>query len=296
MAQIPAVGEVRAVDSGVRHILHVDMDAFYAAVEQHDRPELRGRPVLVGGDPRGRGVVATASYEARPFGCRSAMAMSRAVRLCPEAIVVQPRFERYSEVSRQVFTILETYTPLVEPLSSDEAFLDVTGSARLFGPAEGIAREIKRRIRADTGLTASVGAAPNKFIAKLASDLRKPDGLVIVEPADVQAFLDPLPVGRLCGVGKATLPRFERLGLRTFADVRRTPPDQFRRHFGDMAEHYARLVRGDDARPVVPDREAQSISHETTFAEDVADPEHLRSVLLGQTEHVAQRLRRHRLV
>ncbi len=283
------------VDGKPRDILHVDMDAFYAAVEQRDRPELRGKPVLVGGDPRGRGVVATASYEARPFGCHSAMPMAQAVRLCPQAIIVHPRFERYAQASRQVFAILESYTPLVEPLSIDEAFLDVSGSTRLFGAAEHIAREIKARIAAQTGLTASVGLAPSKFVAKLASDLRKPDGLVVVPRDQVQAFLDPLPIGRLWGVGKATLPRFEALGVRTFADLRQLGATDLTQRFGESGEHYYRLVRGDDDRPVVPDREAKSISHETTFAVDIADPEYLRSILLSQVEQVAQRLRRHGL-
>lgn len=281
--------------SPVRQILHVDMDAFYAAVEQHDRPELRGQPVLVGGDPRGRGVVTTASYEARPFGCHSAMPMARAIRLCPRAIIVRPRFARYAEISRQVRAIFDAYTPLVEPLSIDEAFLDITGSTRLLGPPEHIAREIKRRIRADTGLTASVGLAPNKFLAKLASDLEKPDGLVIVAPDRVQAFLDPLPIGRLWGVGAATLPKLERLGVRTFADLRRFPMEELRERFGDWGAHFGELVRGEDERPVVPDHEAKSISHETTFAEDSADVEHLRGVLLTLVEQVAGRLRRHAL-
>ncbi len=280
---------------GERHILHVDMDAFYAAVEQLDRPELRGQPILVGGNPQSRGVVTTASYEARPFGCHSAMPMSRAVRLCPQAIVVPPRFERYAEISRQVFTILESLTPLVEPLSIDEAFLDIAGSVRLFGTPEQMARALKQRIRAETGLTASVGVAPNKFIAKLASDYDKPDGLVVVGPDQVQAFLDPLPIGRLWGVGKATLPRFEALGIRTFADARRLEEAQLQEQFGDSGAHFFRLVRGFDDRPVVPDREAKSISHETTFAVDISDPDELRAVLLHQLEQVAGRLRRHGL-
>jgi DNA polymerase-4 len=279
-----------------RQILHVDMDAFFAAIEQRDRPELRGRPVLVGGDPHGRGVVSAASYEARPFGCHSALPMAQAVRLCPQAVIIRPRMERYAEVSRQVFEILEQFTPLIEPLSIDEGFLDVTGTERLFGPAEQTARELRRRICAETGLTASVGVAPNKFLAKLASDLRKPDGLVVVPPDGVQDFLDPLPIGRLWGVGKATLKRFEQLHVQTFADARRLTAAELRRHFGETGEHFYHLVRGDDQRPVVPDREARSISHEQTFATDVADLEYLRSVLLSQTEDVARRLRRHKLL
>ena len=276
-----------------RHILHVDMDAFYASVEQLDRPELRGKPVLVGGRPEGRGVVATASYEARPFGCRSAMPMARAVRLCPQAIVVAPRFERYSELSRQVFTILEEFTPLVEPLSIDEAFLDVTGSTRLLGPPEPMARTLKERVREQTQLTASVGVGPNKFLAKLAGALQKPDGLVVVERDRVQAFLDPLPIARLWGVGKATRPRLAALGVETFGDLRRLDLAVLRDRFGEAGEQFHRLVRGLDDRPVVPDHAARSISHEITFPVDVEDREHLRSVLLGQTDQVARRLRRH---
>ena len=276
-----------------RHILHVDMDAFYASVEQLDRPELRGKPVLVGGRPEGRGVVATASYEARPFGCRSAMPMAQAVRLCPQAIVVPPRFERYSELSRQVFSILEEFTPLVEPLSIDEAFLDVTGSTRLLGPPEPMARMLKERVRERTQLTASVGVAPNKFLAKLASDLQKPDGLVVVERDRVQAFLDPLPIARLWGVGKVTLPRLAALGVETFGDLRRIDLAVLRDRLGEAGEQFPRLVRGLDDRPVVPDHEARSLSHEITFPVDVEDREHLRSVLLGQTDQVARRLRRH---
>jgi DNA polymerase-4 len=269
------------------------MDAFFAAVEQLDRPELRGKPVLVGGSPTGRGVVSTASYEARPFGCHSAMPMARAVRLCPQAIVVRPRMRRYAEVSRQVLEIAGQFTPLVEPLSIDEAFLDVTGSTRLLGPAGQIARELKRRIREKTHLTASVGLAPNKFLAKLGSDMEKPDGLVIVRSDRVRAFLDALPISRLWGVGKATLPKLEALGVRTFGDLGRFSEMALRNHFGEAGEHFYRLVRGIDDRGVVPDREAKSISHEVTFSVDIDDYDHLRAVLLGQTEHVAHRLRRH---
>jgi DNA polymerase-4 len=279
-----------------RYILHVDMDAFFAAIEQLDNPELRGKPVLVGGSPEGRGVVSTASYEARPFGCHSAMPMAQALRLCPQAIVVPPRIERYAEVSRRVFEILEQFTPLVEPVSIDEGFLDVTGSQRLFGSAEQIARELKRRIHTETGLTASVGVAPNKFLAKLASDLEKPDGLVIVAPDRVQEFLEPLPIERLWGVGKATLKRFEARHMRTFGDVGRMSLDELRHEMGEAGEHFYHLVRGEDERPVVPDREAKSISHEQTFATDVTDHDHLRGVLLNQTEDVARRLRRHELL
>jgi DNA polymerase IV len=273
-------------------ILHVDMDAFFASVEQLDHPELAGKPLLVGGRPEARGVVAAASYEARPFGCHSAMPMAKALRLCPQAIVVPPRFERYEEVSQQVFEIFEQFTPLVEPLSIDEAFLDVAGSIRLFGPPEQMAADLKHRIRAETKLTASVGVAPNKFLAKLASDLKKPDGLVVVPPDQVQAFLDPLPISRLWGVGKATLPRFEEIGVRTFRDARRLSEAELRERFGETGTEFYRLVRGIDDREVVPDREAKSISNEITFPVDLDDHEYLRAVLLEQTEQVARRLRR----
>jgi DNA polymerase-4 len=279
-----------------RHILHVDMDGFFAAIEQLDHPELRGKPVLVGGSPEGRGVVSTASYEARPFGCHSAMPMAQALRLCPQAIVVPPRTERYAELSERIFEILEQFTPLLEPLSIDEGFLDITGSQRLLGSAEQIACELKRRIHAETKLTASVGLAPNKFLAKLASDLDKPDGLVIVPADHVQEFLDPLPIHRLWGVGKVTLRRFEELRVSTFADLRRMTLDELRHELGEAGEHFHHLVRGDDDRPVVPDREAKSISHEQTFATDLTDRDYLRSVLLNQTEDVARRLRRHELL
>jgi len=276
-------------------ILHVDMDAFFAAVEQLDNPELRDKPVLVGGNPRERGVVAAASYEARPFGCHSAMPMAKALHLCPKAIVVAPRFERYEEVSRKIFDVFDRFTPLVEALSIDEAFLDVAGLVRLFGSPDQIARELKQRIKAETKLTASAGVAPNKFLAKLASDLEKPDGLVIVRPDQVQAFLDPLPISRLWGVGKATLPRFEELGVRTFGDARRLTESELRERFGEAGGQFYRLVRGIDDHEVVPDREAKSMSNEITFPVDLEDHECLRAVLLEQAEQVARRLRRYGL-
>lgn len=269
------------------------MDAFYASVEQRDRPELRGQPVLVGGDPNGRGVVAAASYEARRFGCRSAMPTAQAIRRCPHAVVLPVRMECYAEVSRQVFAIFEQFTPLVEPLSIDEAFLDVTGSDRLFGSSETIARRIKQRIREQTQLTGSAGVAPNKFLAKLASDLDKPDGLVVVPADGVQPFLDPLSISRLWGAGGRTVERFERMGVQTFADGRRLSEQQLRNAFGEAGGHFYRLLRGRDDRPITTDREAKSISHELTFATDVADHDHLRGVLLDQADQVARRLRRH---
>lgn len=274
-----------------RRILHVDMDEFFAAVEKLDRPELRGRCLLIGGDPRGRGVVSTASYEARRFGCRSAMPMATALRLCPHAVVLRPRGQRYHELSEQVFEVLAEFTPLVEPLSIDEAFLDVTGCERLFGPSETIARQLKDRIRSRTGLTASVGVAPNKFLAKLASDLQKPDGLVIIEPGSAQAVLDPLPVSRIWGIGPAAAAELEKMGVRTIAQLRQVPPRQLAARFGSAGEHFLNLARGLDDRPVTPDSQAKSIGQEQTFAQDVEDIDELRRVLLGQVEQVGRRLR-----
>lgn len=279
--------------ASTRTILHVDMDAFFASVEQLDDPSLRGRPVLVGGTGR-RGVVAAASYEARAFGCRSAQPTAVARRLCPEAVVVKPKGGRYRELSDRVFGILGRFSPLVQPISVDEAFVDVTGSRELFGDGAAIAGEIRRLVRTETGLTASVGVAPNKFLAKLASDLDKPDGLVVIEPGRVSEVLDPLPVGRLWGVGEAGERRLARLGLRTIGDIRRTDEETLVGFLGERTgRHLARLARGEDDRPVHTDREAKTISHEQTFGVDLDDPEHVRSVLLGQCEDVGRRLRKH---
>jgi DNA polymerase-4 len=276
-------------------ILHVDMDCFYAAIETRDDPSLVGRPVIVGGTAEGRGVVAAANYEARKFGVHSAMASVTAHRHCPHAVVIQPRIGYYAEVSQQIREIFEQFTPLIEPLSLDEAFLDATGSESLFGPTAEIGRQIKGRIRDELRLVASVGVAPNKFLAKIASDLQKPAGFVVVEPGDVQAFLDPLPVGRIWGVGKVTGKVFERLGIRTIGQLRNLSLETLREYFGTSAEHYWQLARGIDKRPVVPDREAKSISHETTFAEDIADFDVLRAWLVDLVEQVARRLRQHDL-
>lgn len=275
-----------------RVILHVDMDAFYAAVEVLDDPSLAGRPVLVGGSPEGRGVVAAASYEARRFGVRSAMPAARAVRLCPDAVFLKPRVARYVEMSERILAILQTYTPLVEPLSIDEAFLDVTGSQALFGPAAAIGRDIKRRIAAETGLIASVGVAPNKFLAKLASDLEKPDGFVVITADQARARLAPLPVTRLWGVGQATAAVLSRVGVLTVADLLEVPPVRLRLLLGDQSDHLRRLAAGQDDRPVQPAREARSIGNETTFAEDIADPDLLRDIVDHLAEKVAWRLRR----
>jgi DNA polymerase-4 len=276
-------------------ILHVDMDAFYASVEERDRPELAGRPVIVGGEPSRRGVVSAANYLARQFGVHSAMPAVTARRKCPHAAFLTPRIDYYAEVSEQIRAVFERYTPLVEPLSLDEAFLDVTGSEHLFGSSAEIGRRIKQEIRAELRLVASVGVAPNKFLAKIASDLRKPDGFVIVAPDEVQAFLDPLPVERLWGVGRVAGQSLHLLGAHTIAQLHRLPLAALRERFGSSGEHLWELAQGRDDRPVVPDHEAKSISHETTFAVDIDDAETLRAWLLELTDQVARRLRRHGL-
>lgn len=277
-----------------RAILHVDMDAFFASVEQLDNPALRGKPVLVGHDGP-RGVVAAASYESRVFGCHSAQPIAVAKRLCPQAIIVPGRFSRYRTMSGIIFRIFQEFTPLVEPLSIDEAFLDVTGSLRLLGTPEKIARTLKARIKAATGLNASVGVAPNKFLAKLASDMDKPDGLTVIRAEDVDRILLPMPVGRIYGIGPKTAARLEGIGIRTIGDLRRIDPDVLARRAGSDAEHYRELAHGIDDRPVVPDEQAKSIGHEQTFGENLTDPAPVRDVLLEQAEQVGERLRRHRL-
>jgi DNA polymerase-4 len=273
-------------------ILHVDMDAFYASVEELDDPGLVGQPVVVGGTPDGRGVVAAANYAARRYGIHSAMPAARARRLCPHAVFIRSRMDRYVDVSRELRDIFARYTPLLEPLSLDEAFLDVTSSLRLFGDGQAIARRIKEEIRDELGLVASVGVAPNKFLAKLASDLDKPDGLVVVPTDAIEAFLEPLPVSRLWGVGKVSNRDLAEMGVYTIGDLRRLPEELLVSRFAKSAAHWARLARGIDDRRVVPDRDAKSISHETTFATDIGDAEVLRSWLLELTEQVATRLRR----
>jgi len=276
-----------------RAILHVDMDAFYASVEIREQPGLAGRPVIVGGAPQRRGVVSAASYEARRFGVHSAMPTARALRLCPEAVLLPVRMALYAEVSHRIRDIFARFTPLVEPLSLDEAFLDVTGSQALFGTGADIGRAIKQAIREELQLVASVGVAPNKFVAKIASDLDKPGGFVEVRPDGVQAFLDPLPVGRVWGVGKATCAELERFGIRRIADLRAQPRDWLSERFGRFGERLYALAQGIDPRPVVPDSAAKSLSHETTFPVDVAEYPILRARLLDLTEQVACRLRRH---
>jgi DNA polymerase-4 len=273
-------------------ILHIDMDAFYASVEERDDPSLVGKPVVVGGTAEGRGVVAAANYEARKWGIHSAMAAAQAVRRCPHAVFLKPRMSHYAAVSREIRVIFEQFTPLVEPLSLDEAFLDVTGSEPLFGSAAEIGRQIQQQIRAQLQLVASVGVAPNKFLAKIASDLEKPAGFVVIEPHQAQQVLDPLPVGRLWGVGKVTGRMFDKLGIRTIGQLRQLSLSSLGDLFGSAGEHYWQLAQGIDDRRVVPDREAKSISHETTFAQDIDDPELLQAWLVELALQVGRRLRR----
>ena len=270
------------------------MDAFFAAVEQHDDPSLRGKPILVGGSGA-RGVVTTASYEARPFGCHSAQPMAVAKRLCPHAIIVPTRFSRYREVSEQMFEIIESFTPIVQPLSIDEAFLDVTGSQRLHGGGVEIAKKLKQRVREETGLTISVGVAPNKFLAKLASDLEKPDGLTVIRSEDIDRVLPPLSVTKIWGIGPKTAKKLEGLCIRTIGDLRATPDETLQRLFGEDATRVRNLAFGRDERVVVTDSSARQISQEQTFGVNVPDAEHVRNELLEQVEHVARRLRKHSL-
>lgn len=274
-----------------RAILHIDMDAFYASVEQRDDPRLAGKPVIVGGHPT-RGVVLAASYEVRPFGVRSAMPMSRAVRLAPNAIVVPPRFEAYEQASDRVFEIFSSVTPLIEPLSLDEAFLDVTASRSLFGPAAQIAAELRRRIAEELHLPASAGIAPSKFLAKIASDLAKPNGQKEVPEEQVRAFLAPLPVSRLWGVGPKTEADLRSLALRTIGDVAKRSSAWLEERLGDLGRHLWELSQGLDDREVIPDREAKSIGAEDTFEEDLAGKEGLHLHLHSQALRIGRRLRR----
>ncbi len=277
-------------------IIHVDMDAYYASIEIRDNPQLADKPVVVGGSPTGRGVVSTANYVARKFGIHSAMPTSQAMRLCPHAVLIRPRMDYYAEVSRQIREIFHHFTDLVEPLSLDEAFIDVTGSRRLFGDAITIAGQIKSRIANEIGLTASAGVAPNKFLAKVASDLEKPDGFVVVKPEEIQAFLDPLPVSRVWGVGAQTQKKLESYGVHTIAHLRQLSLEVLKSAFGINSDHFWRLSRGLDTRAVVPDRDAKSISHETTFHRDLTDEEAIHAWLLDLTDQVARRMRRHKIV
>ncbi|MDR3211970.1 MAG: DNA polymerase IV [Planctomycetota bacterium] len=278
-----------------RAILHVDMDAFFAAVEQLDDPSLRGRPVIIGGSPEARGVVSTASYEARRFGAHSAMPTALAMRLCPQAVLVAPRHWRYQEVSKQVFAIFDRVTPLVQPVSLDEAFLDVTGCQILHGDPVSIARRIRLTIRQEVGLTASVGVASCRLMAKIASDLNKPDGLTVVPEEELLSRLEVLPVGKIWGVGPVTCKRLERLGIRTAGQLRQWPVEVLAKEFGAAGVSLHLLANGIDTTEVTPEEETKSISHEYTFPQDITNREELELTLLDQSDQVAARLRSRRL-
>ena len=255
----------------IRRILHIDMDAFYASVEQRDRASLRGQPVAVGGQPDRRGVVAAASYEARAFGVHSAMSMARAVRLCPSLVIVPPDFQRYRAASQQVFSIFREVTPLVEPLSLDEAYLDVTENAWGEPLATSVAKRLKERIRTETGLTASAGVAPNKFLAKIASGWKKPDGLTVISPERLEGFLQRLPVDALWGVGPVTARKLRARGIERLVDVRAADAKALRDAVGSLADWLRQLADGIDDRPVVPNRETKSSGSENTYAEDLTE-------------------------
>jgi len=285
-----------------RVIFHVDMDAFFAAVEQLKNPEYRGKPVIVGAEPKegeGRGVVSTASYEARAFGVHSAMPISRAYNLCPHGIYVYPNGKLYGEFSRQIFEILETFTPQIQKISIDEAFLDVTGQRMLIDgkhtttAVKRLGETVKKRVFSETGLTASIGVATTKSVAKIASDMDKPDGLTIVTPDSVREFLDPLPVTKIWGVGRKTFQTLTRLGIQIVRQLREYPLDALEKKFGKMGSHLHRMAKGIDEREVSTREEIKSISHETTFLKDQTDRELLISTLMLLSEKVSIRLRKH---
>lgn len=278
-----------------RRILHLDMDAFYASVAQRDDPSLRGKPVAVGGDPSGRGVVAAASYEARAFGVRSAMSMARAVRLCPSLVIVEPEFARYGAISRQIFEIYRNVTPLVEPLSLDEAYLDVTENAWNEPLGKTVARRLKAEVRDATQLTVSAGVAPNKFLAKIASGWQKPDGLTVIAPERVESFLQQLPVDALWGVGPVTARKLRAAGLSRLVDVRTADPDRLRQLVGSFAEWLQQLAHGIDDRPVQPHREAKSSGSENTCPQDLTDLEVIRTEVRRMAARAAQWLVRRTL-
>jgi DNA polymerase-4 len=277
----------------VRTILHVDLDAFFASVEQRDNPELRGKPVIVGGagGEDARGVVSAASYEARAFGVHSAMSLREAYRRCPHGVFLPVNGRRYQAASRDVMAILRRFTPQVEPISIDEAFLDVTGSAALFGDGPAIARQVKDAVRDEVGLTVSVGVASTKLVAKIASDLRKPDGLVVVPPGEETTFLAPLPIGRLWGVGEKTAVALGEYSVRTIGDLAALPPDLLVRRFGKHGASLVDRARGLDADPVHDGDPAKSVGHEHTFDVDSSDPEVIERTLLAMSDGVAGRLR-----
>jgi DNA polymerase IV len=278
--------------AAVRRILHIDMDAFYASVEQRDDPSLKGKPLVVGGQPDKRGVVAAASYEARAFGVRSAMSMARAVRLCPQLVIVRPDFQRYKAASTAVFAIFREVTTLVEPLSLDEAYLDVTENAWGEPLATTVARRLKARILDETRLTASAGVAPNKFLAKIASGWKKPDGLTVISPDRVEPFLQKLPVDALWGVGPVTARKLRDRGIERLVDVRTIDPADLHDTVGSLADWLRQLAHGVDERQVVPNRSSKSSGSERTYAEDIVEPERVRSEVERMAMQAAEWLER----
>lgn len=278
-----------------RKIIHVDMDAFFASVEQRDQPEFKGKPLIVGGQPNSRGVVAACSYEARQFGIHSAMASSRAYRLCPQAIFVRPRFEAYREASEKIREIFWRYALEVEPLSLDEAFLDVTYTEDFNGSATLIAKAIKRDILAETGLTASAGVSYNKFLAKIASDMDKPDGLYLIRPEQGQAFVNKLPIGKFHGIGPATEAKMKAIGIHSGNDLRQKSSTELTKSFGKSGQYYYNIARAIDERPVRSQRIRKSLGKETTFAEDILSVPELTTILLGLAEQVINSLSKHNM-
>jgi DNA polymerase-4 len=279
----------------VRKIIHIDMDAFYASVEQRDNPELKGKPVIVGGDPKKRGVVAACSYEARAFGIHSAMASSRAVRLCPKAIFIYPRFHVYQTVSQQIHKIFHEYTDLIEPLSLDEAFLDVTENKKGMKSATIIAKEIRHKIFEKTGLTASAGVSFNKFLAKVASDFNKPDGLTVVTPENANDFINKLPIGKFHGIGKVTEEKMHKNGIKTGEDLKRISLPKMRRLYGKAGEYYYKIAHGEDDRPVRSEWIRKSLGQETTFETDIDDRQTMLDVLDQLSAGVAKSLKKRKL-
>ena len=273
-----------------KHIIHLDMDAFYPSVEVLDNPSLKGKPVIVGGGKE-RGVVSSASYEARKFGIHSAQPIAKAKRLCPGGIYLPVRMSRYQEISKQIFEIYRYFTPLVEPLSIDEAFLDVTGSIRLFGQSENIAKKIKQIILKETGLTVSAGVASSKFVAKIASDIDKPDGLTVVPPNGVRGFLDPLPIKKMWGVGKVTQLALSLLNIHTFRDLRKTPVKVLEKKMGKHGVRIHLVAMGVDERDVIPEHDVKSVGHEQTFLQDIISLDAAQKELLTLADKVARRMR-----
>ena len=285
-------------NSWTKIIVHVDLDAFFASVEQLLHPEWRNKPVIVGADPqggRGRGVVSAASYEARKYGVHSAMPISQAYRLCPQGIYVVPHGNIYREYSQKFFKVLHQFSPLVEGLSIDEAFLDMSGSFSLFGNAETMGKKIRSEIKKQTQLTASVGIAPCKSVAKIGSDFNKPDGLTIIEPGQIQDFLDPLPVTKLWGIGKQTYQLLLKMGVKTVAQLRSYPREILEKKFGKMGDHICHMARGEDERDVTPFESVKSVSNEMTFNEDIIDSEIILKTIFGLAEKVGGRLRRSKI-